>query len=1070
MAKKTREKGVVFDRLYGQLNTEQKRAVDSIEGPVMVLAGPGTGKTQVLAMRVARILAETQMDPWNILCLTFTESGVVAMRERLLKIIGTAAYAVRIYTFHSFCNDVIQEHSDRFEIAGGGKARALSDGERLEVLQDILNDLPGTSALKPFGRPYMYIKDVMGNIQDLKQEDVSPSAFGEVISAMGRFVLCGRSVVDGFHSLKPKERDHARCVDAYEKLIACGVESKLPDSVLAVLRGMFEKYEGRKGDAENDRALSSGRTAFKNEVKKWFDRMEASVPKHKDLQVVYVQYEKRVREMDRYDYADMILQVIDAFEKDDALLAEYQEQFQYLLVDEYQDTNGAQNSIVSLLGSFDDSPNVFVVGDDKQSIYRFQGASLSNMLDFYEKYSGGIDVISLKNNYRSQGVVLSAASSVISNNEESIGKYISGVSNELIPVAGRKEENIESYVFSSEDAEDYFVMDKVRSMIESGITPSSIAVLFRYNKDGKELLRMMKANNVPARLEQGEDVLEDIVVNQFLTLLAYIGDTRRDEVLADALLYDWLHISVLDALKVIHYTGIRRKSFIRTLSDEGVLKECGVENSEQFQELAVRIAKWKQLDGNVTLQNFLTTVLEESGLMDYMLAKKDTLSSLRSITSLFRVAKDMNVARPSMTLNDFLEHINLLREHTMSLVSNVAAHEQATSDAVRLMTAHKAKGLEFEHVIMTRLNDKHWGNVRDFNKLPLPHGFVRFDRVVASENNEDERRLFYVAMTRAKQSLTFTRSSSNTGGKPTTVSMFVQEVEKNYLEKFEDKEKEESEVVRLTNSALAVLPGDGDVDVRAWVSSLLKKYTMSVTHLNNYLDCPRKFYVRNILHVPSARTKHQAMGTAVHGALDDFYGKSVQKKNVLLDLFEMYLKRELLTSVDYDDALAVGREQLGGYYDQYVDAFAKETKREYSFKSHGVVVGGVPITGNIDKIELLDEEWSDGAKVNVVDYKTGNPDRGMLKIRPDEDYYRQLVFYRLLCDTSSQFPYTFASAEVDFIAPSVKKGYVKKKVQISDAEVDELKETIARVWGEIQDLKFLDDDSVCGECEFCLVE
>lgn len=1059
--------GLGFDELYSQLNAEQKMAVNKIEGPVMVLAGPGTGKTQVLAMRVARILKETQMDPWNILCLTFTESGVVAMRERLAKIIGISAYAVRIHTFHSFCNDVIQEHAERFEIAAGGMGQALSDGEKIEVLQDILNSLPGTSKLKPFGSPYMYINAVLDNIQDLKQEDISSSAFGKVVDAMGRFVLCGRGIIDDFHSLKPKERDHACCVYAYEKLMVCMQKSGLPASVIAVLRGMLEKYEEKIGEAENDRALSSGRTAFKNEVKKWFDRMELSVPKHKDLQVVYTKYEKWVRKMDRYDYADMILQVIDAFEKDDALLAEYQEQFQYLLVDEYQDTNGAQNAIVSLLGSFDDSPNIFVVGDDKQSIYRFQGASLSNMLDFYEKYSGNINVISLKNNYRSQGVILSAAGSVIEENEESIGKYIPEVSHELVPASGGKEQNIEEYIFSSEDVEDYFVMDRVRLMIESGVQPSSIAVLFRYNKDGKELLRMMKANHVPARLEQGEDALEDIVVNQFLALLAYIGDTRRDEVLSEVLLYDWMKLPVLDALKVIHYTGMRRKSFIRTLFDKEVLKECGVERPEQFQELVSHIAKWKQLDGNVTLQNFLTTVLEESGLMDYILAKKEKLSSLRSITSLFRVAKDMNVAKPSMALNDFLEHISLLREHNMSLVSDVAVHEQSLSDAVRLMTAHKAKGLEFEHVIMIRLNDKHWGNVRDFNKLPLPHGFVRFDRVVAQENNEDERRLFYVAMTRAKQSLTFTRSSSNAGGKPTTVSMFVEEVKGDFINRFENKEEEKDEITRFTESTLAVLPGDGDIETEAWVESLLKGYMMSVTHLNNYLDCPRKFYVRNILHVPSARTKHQAMGTAVHVALDDFYGRDVQKKDLLLDLFEMYLKRELLTSVDYDDVLAIGKEQLSGYYKQYAGEFSKETKREYSFKSHGVVVNGVSITGNIDKIELLDEEWGDGARVNVVDYKTGNPDRGMLKIRPGEDYHRQLVFYRLLCDESSQFIYEFTSAEIDFITPSVKKGYLKKKVNVSDAEVDELKKTIACVWSEIRDLKFLDDAMVCGECEYC---
>src|SRR3989344_2780040 len=440
-----------FADLYTKLNTEQKRAVDSIEGPVMVMAGPGTGKTQVLAMRIANILQQTQMDPWNILCLTFTESGVVAMRQRLLSIIGTPAYYVKIHTFHSFCNEVISENPELFPWTRGVKV--ISDIERVMLLRGIVDTLSARSPLKPFGSPYLYFRDIIGNIQDLKQEDIAPSDFTDILDRLEKFVASISSELGKFVGLNPAERTSGTCEAIHEVLVAAARQAKLPDSMRALLVHLFDAFKEAYDGAEGKRELGKVCTQYKNALKKWFDRTSHHLPRQQEMAKVYGQYQKELLAQGRLDFEDMIIKVVQELKASKDLLAKYQEQFQYMLVDEYQDTNGAQNDVVDLLGSFDDKPNIFVVGDDKQSIYRFQGASLANMVSFYERYKESVQLFSLTENYRSQQTVLDAAQGVISQNKESVARYIPGVTQKLLAATGRKIQPIVAHVLESEDAE-----------------------------------------------------------------------------------------------------------------------------------------------------------------------------------------------------------------------------------------------------------------------------------------------------------------------------------------------------------------------------------------------------------------------------------------------------------------------------------------------------------------------------------------------------------------------------------------------------------------------------------------
>lgn len=1059
-----------YKEQYKRLNAEQQRAVEAIEGPVMVLAGPGTGKTQVLSMRIATILLKTQMDPWNILCLTFTESGVAAMRNRLISIIGQAAYAVRIHTFHSFCNDVIRDFPEAFsghlKLSAASDADVLSDIERVQVWRSIVDELPAKSPLKPFGASYLYLPHLISNIQALKQEGITPKHYVKTLASIKTFTKAADPLITSFLGLSPAERSLGAVEKLQRALEKLHAKAQFPAALWVPLEKLFislAEAPASEGVREQGKQL----TQFKNNLKRWNSTLTAQFPKQQAMHTVYEAYQQKLGELSRYDYEDMIMAVVERFKTDDQLLAKYQEQFQYIVVDEYQDTNSAQNEAVRLLGSFSESPNIFVVGDDKQSVYRFQGASLENLLFFYELHKKHVQVISLTKNYRSQQTILDAATSLISHNTEGVTKYVPGATLELKSATRRKAEPLSLFAAASEDAEHYFVATKIQELLAQGVKPATIAVLYRYNKDSADLLDVMLRLKLPVRLETGENVLEDKRIQQLITLLSYIASPDRDDLLASLLHYDFWNVPPLDVLRVVQYAGREKRSLVQVLSD---VSAAGVKEPEPFMKLLEHIAAWRVLALNCTLQECIDTIMKESGYLQRVMQLPDQVPLLNKINTLFTEVKKFNKSHPELSLAEFIERLQLLRQHGISLVAEPL---YTTQEAVRLMTAHKAKGLEFEHVFIMRLTDHHWGNVRDWNRVPLPQGLVRHDVIAFQENNEDERRLFYVALTRAKQHIYLTYATHNQQNREQVPSLFLHELPAETIERTSTSASGEAALTRwqqlLLKRAAPVTP-----DIREWLASLLERYTMSVTHLNAYLACPRRFYFEHILRFPQHSNKHMAFGTAVHRALREFFttfqrtGK-IPSDASLVESFERYLEREILSQRDRDECRAIGQTMLHQYYKTYQPTFSPQVVVEYAFRSHGVAIDDLPLTGQIDKIELLSSKKGSKAEANVVDYKTGNPDTKAGALGPKGEYRRQLVFYKLLCDLSAQFPYKMVSGEIDFIQESTKTGkHVKRKFEFTKKDTDELTELIKKTWAEIKALRFLDPDSGCGECEYCV--
>ncbi len=1054
-----------FDELYRKLNAEQKRAVDAVYGPVMVLSGPGTGKTQTLAMRIANILQTTEMDPWNILCLTFTDSGVVAMRKRLFSIIGSASYYVRIHTFHSFCNDIIDSHKEIF--ARSNVWQLISDAERVELFRDIIDELPEGLALKPFYDPYMHFSDIMQNIHSLKQEDISPEGFSDITGSLARFVEGVAEDMDRFCALRPKERTTLQCDAMREKVVSAAKSAGLLESIQFGIMRLFDDYHEAIVVAPSSREEGKARTALKNSLQRWFRKQQGALAKQQELIEVYRAYEARMHGRGRYDYADMISMVVRELAQNDALLAHYQEQFQFILVDEYQDTNGSQNKIVELLGSFDDKPNIFVVGDDKQSIYRFQGASLANMVLFYERYKESVQVSSLTENYRSNQTILDAAHAVIENNKESLAAHIPGIASALVAKRDVPPEKLKLLAARSENDEAYAAARHIASLIQKGVSPHDIAVLYRKNSDGEDFLRMLKRLGIPARIEMGEDVFRSHTVLQWTALLSWIVSGTSEESFARILSYAWWNFSPVDVLKAVHFAGRSHLPMYAVISQEEQLKCAGVSDAQPFLRFAENLALWKKESANRPLMEFLEYILAESGFYDEALLREDSIAMLRPMKTFLEEAKVLSRSRSGVMLADFMRHISFLQEHGIALLT---PSWEGGSGAVRLMTAHKAKGLEFRHVIITRLNNQHWGGKRNTSRVPLPEGLVQYDFVFADENNEDERRLFYVALTRAMEGILLTRSEHSLSGKETVQSLFVSEIPDAMLELIPQEQSSDDEHGMLAATLTDPILEAGGEDTRAYITSLLEGYCMSVTHLSNYLECPRKFYVRNVLQIPSEKSRSLALGSAFHGALRDIREEVRDSGKVPNDdwialAYKKHVERENLSETDKKDVLARGMRALAGYMQEYRDSMDGNVLTEYNFRKHNVRIAGIPITGKIDKIEILDP---DKKTINLVDYKTGNSDTWKEKMRKDGNYVRQLIFYKLLCDHAPDFPYRMASGEIDFVEPSG-SGYIKKRVEISEKDAEELTKTIQGVWKDIQGLRFLDPASGCGksDCEYC---
>jgi len=776
-----------FKEAYAGLNPAQKEAVDTIEGPVMVIAGPGTGKTQILTLRIANILLQTDTAPESILALTFTESGAKAMRERLRRYIGARAYQVPIYTFHGFSQKLIRDYPDAYDRVIGG--RPASDLEKITMVESILES-GEVKLLRPMGAPTYYVSHILRMFGQMKQEYITPDDFAKIIADQEKELL-----------------------------------------------GIEQTHE--KG-------------AHKGKVRGEYTKKAKSVAKNFELLHVYRQYEALLIDTKLYDFEDMIVQTVKALSSQEDMLRDLQETYQYVLADEHQDVNGSQNKILELLCAYHQAPNIFVVGDEKQAIYRFQGASLENFRYFDDVFTG-TKTISLTKNYRSGQMVLDAAHSLVEVEDGPLKVFRVPLTAEAVPSS-----DVTQRCFSHQAVEDTWVVDEIKREIQNGVSPEEIVVIVRTNREVESFAAALRKENVPVTASADGDILKHPMTHAVQGLInAVIAD--KDEGALFAVLHGtYWGISINDLIKIASSRNYGT-TLVSILSDKEKLAELQVADIDAAHRVFAVIEEARKKEVHEAPHRVLEYLLKESGFLDHLLTE-DMFEGTRIVRRLYDEVEEL-------VLRD---GVASLRQVSMMFATRLEYHLPLNAPyistnpyAVQVMTAHKSKGLEFTTVFIPHLIDSAWGNPKN-NKTYFDIPLVKVATEVPSDITEDDRRLLYVAMTRAKTTLHLSCSDTNADGKELIPTRLFDDMDSQYLLPQETQAEDTA-----FDPIATLLQEKEDLVVDAQLlTHLLTERGFSATSLNNYLRSPWDYFYRNVLRIPETQAVHMQFGTAVHNVME----------------------------------------------------------------------------------------------------------------------------------------------------------------------------------------------------------
>jgi len=1007
--------------IFSGLNEEQALAVNSTRGPVLVLAGPGTGKTQLLSIRANSILKKDKnILSENILILTYTNSAAKTMKERLAKVIGPNGYDVEVATFHGFANSILQESEEAAEYVGD--KIQMDDVEQVKAIKYILDNTKGLDEIRPFGAPYMYIKELLQKIGDLKKDSIRPEDLYDYIS---------KKSADTYLEEKHVKRLKALSVayDIYEKL-----------------------KEGKNKEVFDERG--------------------------------------------RYDYDDMIMLATKALKKEKVLRDKYQAQFKYVMVDEFQDTNGAQLELLFSLLDYKD-PNLCCVGDDDQSIYRFQGASVGNFKLFKERFPG-LKEITLRDNYRSTEELLNISKNIIG----LIPAAERMAEKDLVCIKDYSDKEIGYREFSTEDEELLFIVDKVKelkdriasagelSAEETSHPYNNIAVLVRKRKNILKIIDAFLQAGIPYATDGKEDISGEKRVKQLLDVLrlahAGPGDMdAKDMALYKVLTSDYLEIPHSDILKFLCRVNEKKDKRIRKVS---LMSEF----FDYFSSHKAAYAIKRLLDDaeTKTVHTILLNYIKDSGLYRYILkeyADKDILRirDLRSVTSFINTIKRADLANPGMRLDDLMLEIKTRIDHDLPIQGKLVT---MTQDGVRIYTAHGSKGQEFHSVIIPFcLQNKNWPARAIPEKIPLPPTlFKTKERIKEKESLKklagyDETRLFYVAITRSKSTLLFTASpTENTISSSYLNHLGISKESSEYL----DEEELLGKSIDLTDME------DPFIGTEAILNDMVSNITLNPTRVNNYLSCRRKFLYNDVLKLPAAKKRSLVFGNSVHKALEETY-KEFKKSGKFPDykfFFRAFENELKIQGADSSIELDCLNKANGPALREWFEGASKDPVMPIDLEKKLIITlsDNIIFTGKYDKVE-----WQDQKKntVRIIDYKTGKPDDHLKKINECRDlksedcdgYLRQLVCYKLLYekDKAQSRGKTAGYGVLVFIEPlsadikklGLKKGtYVSLPVQISEDMAREMEDIIKDTWREIKRLRFEKfakrDKEKCGKCDY----
>lgn len=1081
----------IFEKNYKMLNAEQKEAVDTIDGPVLVIAGPGTGKTQLLSTRIANILQKTDTAPENILAMTFTEAGASNMRERLSRFIGTDSFKVGIFTYHGFANEIIQNYREYF--TDKNLNEAADELITKEIITKISNELPNSSKLKKIP-----ILNIASTIKEMKNAYISPDDLRKVAKAN---ISEQEFFNESIKGLRVNGRTFAQVQPFYS-----AIRDNLKKSISKDLNNTkfksnlyfyFEKLNEAYLEAE-ETGKSKPLTDWKNtflSLKDFEDNFQISDTyankKLLEFADFYGKFNNEMKNRGLYDFNDMILEVIETLENNDDFRFTLQEKYQYLLLDEYQDTNDSQAKIIELLTNnpvMEGKPNVLAVGDDDQAIMAFQGASKSNMIDFYNRFGENTKVINLTKNYRSHGDILTAS--------KNVANTISGRLTKNLPIKIEKDISAEGNFidrkiqlertnFESQIAEFSWVAEKISNLIQNGVTPKEIAVIAPKHKILQAFVPYLKNQNVPIYYEKRENILKNEIISQLIKiskLILAIRDKDEDKManlFPEVLSFDFWQIPAVKIWKMSWAAKDNHDFWI-----EAILKS-EVEQIRNLGEILVTLAEFSHEKTFEELFDYILGSREireglKSPIRDFISQKSDEefYDTILNLTILRDKLREFS-NEENNKLDILINYVELCEEFEIQILSTNP--HNTSENAVQVMTPFVAKGLEFEYTFLISLNQDSWNSARKGGggeNITMPAN-LKFTSI-EDEGEDTRKRLMFVAMTRAKTQLYLTNHNSDLTGKTKKTLSFLDEREEDGVLKSKILPEKWQEVSKIQRESLEADEIETNwhefytiknEEMRELLKPRVKNYKLSPTDLNSYTSLqykgPQTFFKNKILCFPGAYGPALTLGNIVHEGFNYIQDEINSGNTPNIDNIKKYaierFSKYPLSEKDKEEILERFNQIFENFFENNLGEFKPGNIAEKNFSGVGVTVGDAVLTGKIDLIRIDHEN----KKITVVDYKTGSIPFNSKTNRFDtnstkiHEYTQQLYFYKILIENAPEFSgYTVEKGVLEFIEPDkrTEKTY-NFEVVFKPEEEERLKTLIQAVWAKIKSFNFeLDEE------------
>ena len=950
-----------------KINPEQKKAIEYGQGPLLIIAGAGTGKTAVITQRIAYLIKEKKAKPEEILALTFTDKAAGEMEERVDILLPYGYVDLWVSTFHAFGEKILKEHALDIGLDPGFKL--LNQTEQWRLIRQNFNQFE-LDYYKPLGNPTRFIYALIKVFSRAKDENITADEF-----------------VKYAKSLKNKAEEK-------EKLL--------------------------------------------------------------EVANAYRVYEDLLIEKGFLDFGDLIIKTLDLLKKRKNILNKYRKQFKYVLVDEFQDTNFAQYELIKLLAA--PNNNLTVVGDDDQSIYKFRGAAVSNIIEFKKDFPDSEEVILIKN-YRSSQNILDLSYKFIQLNnpnrlEAKINQSKKNLKSKITKKLLAQEKGggeIKHLHYATQDEEALGVIEKIMKLRKKDktLTWNDFAILVRANDQANLFINILEHQEIPFQFVANRGLFQKSEIIDLISYLKLLDNYHESAAMYRVLIMPVFKVDTKDIMSLLNFSYKKNCSLFDVLLNIDQLENISPATKKTAHNLTALIEKQTKIGREKGILRALYEFVKESGYFKY-LSQKETIKTsekILNINQFFKLAGEFERVNTDKSVKNFMNELELSQEagESGSIKNNI----EEGPDSIKVMTVHQAKGLEFNYVFIVNLVDKRFPSINRRDPIELPDDLIKEILPEGDVHLQEERRLFYVAMTRAKKGLYFTTAEDYGGKRKKKLSRFLYEIE---LEMEGGRPKQANQQQKFLFES-AARPKSGIKKVKRNLDFLPQKF--SFTQLKAFETCPYQYRFAHILHVPIKGKGAFSFGKTIHKTLHDFYKLIQQGKNPsekeLLELFDRSWIDEWYEDKNHEvRRKESGVKALKKFYQENKNSLISPKFLEQGFN---IKIGKHTIKGFIDRV---DETTKKSNEVEIIDYKTGNLPKSEKSVN-----FEQLYIY------------TIAAQEIFKLNPVKLTFYYvedNKKFTVSPDKnkIEEIKKRITETIDEIikSDFKATPSKFKCQFCDF----